>query len=158
MRNIVITTEGRYLVTDKEAFKFYRENAKFRDKEFTKNISTYRKIINEFYSKIADHLVENEGGVFIKNLGYFSVIMYPKKQVVKVPYNKKGFTNFLTNNRVYLPTFFSVVKRNPLLNFWVMDRTFSRSKVKERLSKNLLSGKKYKTFISTIYSLYTFKK
>lgn len=157
MRNIVVTKVGKENVTSREAFTHYRENAKHRDLSFTNNLSIYKKIINSFYGKIADKLVENEGGVFIKGLGYFSITMHPKKQFIKVPYNKVGFANFKTNNRLFLPMFYGVVKGNPLMNFWVMDRTFSRQNVKQRLHKALMSGKRYKNYVSTISSLYLIK-
>lgn len=158
MRNIVVTNIGKRSVTDKEAFGHYRENAKFRDKDYSNSLYVYKKIINSFYSKVANNLLDKEGGVFIKQLGYFSVIIHPKKQIVKVPYNKKEFANFRTNNYLFMPAFFGITRGNPLLNFWVMDRTFSRHKVKSRLHKALMEGKKYKTYISTMYSLYSFKK
>jgi hypothetical protein len=158
MRNIVVTRVGKESVTDREAFTHYRDNAKHRDLSFTNNISVYRKFIISFYSKIADKLVEGEGGVFIKGLGYFSITMHPKRQLIKVPYNKSGFANFKTQNRLFLPMFYGVVKGNPLMNFWVMDRTFSRKNVKSRLHKALLAGKRYKNYVSTLSSLYLFKK
>lgn len=158
MRNIIITNEGKELVTSKEAFKYYRENSKKRDKEFTKKLHNYKKVITAFYTKIARDLVENEGGVFIKGLGYFTVFMHPKKQMVRVPYQKEEFANFKTKNYLFMPSFVGVVKGNPLLNFWTMDRAFSRVKVKAPLHKQLITGKKYKTFVSTLSSLYLLKK
>lgn len=158
MRNIVVTKVGKESVSDNEAFRHYRENAKYRDKSYTNSLYIYKKIINAFYGKIADKLVENEGGVFIKGLGYFSVIIHPKKQLVKVPYMKEEFANFRTNNYLFMPTFFGITHGNPLLNFWVMDRTFSRQNVKKRLHEALMGGKKYKTYVSTLSSLYLFKK
>jgi len=158
MRSIAITNVGKELVTDGKAFKFYRENAKYRDLEFTRVQDDYKKVINSFYGKIGEALVEKEGGVFIKGLGYFSIIMYPKKGITKVPYNPDGFTNFKTDNYLFLPTFFGQARNNPLINFWVMDRTFSRRLVKAKLSKALLSGKKFKTYVSTLLSLYSYKK
>lgn len=154
MRNVIITKEGKRKVTDREAFKHYRENAKYRDLEVTHHIHVYKKIIKAFYSKIARDLVNNDGGVLIKGLGYFSILAHPKKQIVRVPYQKEEFANFRTNNYLFLPSFFGIVRGNPLLNFWVMDRTFSRTTVKPNLHNKLISGKKYKTYISTLASLY----
>jgi hypothetical protein len=158
MRNIVVTKVGKESVTDIEAFRHYRNNAKHRDVDYTNSLHKYKKIVNALYGKVANGLIDNDGGVFIKNLGYFSIIMHPKKQMVRVPYQKEEFANFRTNNYLFMPTFFGVTKGNPLLNFWVMDRSFSRTKVKQRLHKALLAGKKYKTYVSTISSLYLFKK
>ena len=157
MKNIVVTRVGRERVTDRDAFTYYRENAKHRDKNFTNNIIVHNKVLNLFYGKIADKLVENVGGVFIKGLGYFGIVMHPKKQLIKVPYNKSGYANFKTQNRLFLPMFFGITRGNPLMNFWVMDRTFSRQNVKSRLHKSLMAGKIYKNYISTLSSLYLIK-
>ena len=157
MRNIVVTKVGKESVSGREAFSYYRKYAKHRDKNYTNNLTVYKKIINAFYAKIADKLIEKVGGVFIKGLGYFTILMHPKKQIVKVPYNQE-FANFRTNNYLFSPSFFGIANGNPLLNFWVMDRTFSRTNVKKRLHQELMSGKKYKTFISTLSSLYLLKK
>lgn len=158
MRNIVLSSVGKESATGFEAYKYYRENAKRRDIEHISHKNYHRKIINLFYGKIGESLIEKEGGVFIKGLGYFTVIMYPKKHTVKVPYQKEEFANFKTNNYLYLPTFFGLAKKNPLINFWVMDRTFSRRLVKAKLHKALISGKKFKTYVSTLLSLYSPKK
>jgi hypothetical protein len=158
MKSIVVTNVGKESVTDYEAFKYYRENAKYRDVNLTNHIKVHTKVISSFYKKIGDALIENEGGVYIKGLGYFSVVMYPKKHIVKTPYQTDGFANFKTGNYLYLPTFFGQSGKNPLLNFWIMDRTFSRRLIKARLHKALISGKKYKTYVSTLLSLYSYKK
>ena len=158
MKSIVVTDIGKESVTDSAAFKHYRENAKYRDMEFTNHISVYKKVISEFYKKIGDALVESEGGVYIKGFGYFTVMMYPKKYIVRVPYNTDGFANFKTSNYLYVPTFFGQSGKNPLLNLWVMDRTFSRRAVKSRIHKALVAGKKYKTYVSTLLSLYSYKR
>lgn len=159
MRNIIIGSVGKISVNGKEGFLHYRANAKHRNKENTYTSRDYRKIIKAFYGKIADALVENDGGVFIKNMGYFCVIRHPKKQVVKVQYlGGKEYFNSKTNNYLYSPMFFGFGKKKALYHFWVMDRAFSVQNVKKRVSKMLLSGKVYKTFISTLSSLYLFNK
>lgn len=158
MRNTVTTSEGKRRVNDRTAFKHYRENSNFRKIENTRTLSDYSKIVTAFYTEIGNAMVESEGGVFIKNLGYFSNIVHPKKQVVKVPYTKKVFANFKTKNYLYLPTYFGFAKGRILLNFWAMDRTFSRKKIRARVHKALVSGVKYKTYIATLSSLYLLKK
>jgi len=158
MKNIVIGNEGKVSVSSKEAFKKYRLTAKLRDKNNTPTTRKYKTIVNAFYGKIAEKLVEGEAGVFLKNFGYLSIVANPKRQVVKVPYQEgKEYFNFNTNNQLFMPMFFAVAKFKPLLNFWVMDRAFSRKKVKANLHKKLISGKKYKTYIATLYSLYATK-
>ena len=158
MRNIVISKEGKASVCSKDAFKFYRDNSKLRDLKNTPRISRYITIMNAFYGKIGAALVEEEGGVFIKNLGYFTNLVHPTKCVVKVPYNKEGFTNFKTDNKPVTPSFFGITPGNPLFNFWVMDRAFNRTHVKSKLHKALMSGKQYKTYVSTLHSMYSIKR
>jgi hypothetical protein len=158
MRNVVIGKVGKASVCDKEAFKYYRENAKHRNIETTRTIGLYRKIIRAFYAKIAVYLVKEVGGVFIKNLGYFTNLVHPKRYHIQVVYNKEGYSNFRTDNRIVTPSFFGMSPGNPLFNFWVMDRAFSAKFVKSELHKSLESGKKYKTYVSTLHSMYSVKK
>lgn len=158
MRNVVIPAEGKVCITSKGAFNYYKDNAKFRNKENTYRLTDYSKIVRSFYDKIARDLVANEAGVFIKNFGYFTVLRHPTKYVgFKYP-NGKSYFNPKTDNYIYSPVFFGVAKAKPLLNFWVMDRAFSRSKVKEPLSEALKQGTKYKTLVSTLSSLYLLKR
>lgn len=155
MRSIYIGPEGKVSATDLEAFRHYKKTSKHRNKEHIPNHRAYTKFINAFYEKIATKLVESTGGVFLDNFGYFSIVEHPKKQVMKVPYaGVKDYFNFHSDNKVYSPTFFGIGKNKNLLNFWVMDRTFSRRKVKSQLHRALIAGKKYKTYVATLASLY----
>ena len=157
MRNVIIPNEGKVSITSKKAFIHYKENAKFRNKENTYRLTDYSKIVRSFYTKIARDLVDNESGVFIKNFGYFTILRHPQKKPIK--YNDgKTYFNPKTDNYVYSPCFFGVAKAKPLLHLWVMDRAFSRTHVKQKLHKALISGKKYKTLVSTLSSLYLLKR
>ena len=157
MRNVIIGKEGRVASNSQRAYKYYKSNAVHRDKEATYTHSKYSTIVNSFYKIITRDLLEKEGGVFIKNLGYFTIIRHPKKQVVKVNYkNGKEFFNTDTNNYLWTPTFFGFARGRGLLKFWTMDRTFSRVSVRKPLYERLIKGKTYKTFISTLSSLYLF--
>jgi len=159
MRNVIIGTEGKVTVSDIDAFRHYRKNAKHRNMDNTSKDWQYKKLIVSLYGKVARDLVEKEGGVFIKDLGYFTILRHPRKQVVKVNY-KGGmeFFNTKTNNYLWLPTFFGFGEGRGLLKFWTMDRTFSDTHVKQKLHERLINGKTYKTFIATLSSLYLFKK
>lgn len=158
MRNVVIGKEGKVSVNSRDAFKYYQATAKLRHKENTPNFEEYKKIVHAFYKKVSEKLVDGDSGVFLKTFGYFSIIAHPKKQVVKVQYqNQKEYFNFKTNNHLYMPMFFPIAKGKPLLSLWTMDRAFVRVSVKSRLHKMLISGKKYKTYIATLYSLYATK-
>jgi hypothetical protein len=158
MRNVVIPAKGKAKINCKGAFNHYKDNAKHRNKENTYRLTDYNKIVRSFYTKVARDLVNNEGGVFIRNLGYFTILKNPRKSVVKTPHNGgKTYFNPNTDNHVYFPVFFGVGKNKPLLHLWVMDRAFSKLHVKNPLHKALISGRKYKTYISTLSSLYLLK-
>lgn len=156
MRKILIPSEGKVSVTSREAFKHYKANAKFRNKDNTYRHTDYAKIVRSFWTKVGRDLVENEAGVFIKNFGYFTVLRHPRKSTIKYADGKTYF-NPKTDNYIFTPSFFGVAKKKPLLNFWTMDRAFSRSEVKAPLHKKLKGGMKYKTLISTLSSLYLLK-
>ena len=158
MRNVVIGKLGKASITDREAFRYYRVNAKRRNKKHTRELADFRRIIIAFYGKIALNLIKGVGGVFIKNLGYFTNIIHPRRYHMQVVYNKQGYSNFRTNNRLVTPSFFGISPGNPLFDFWIMDRAFSSKFVKQKLYKSLISGKKYKTYVGTLQSLYTVKK
>jgi len=157
--NIYVGTKGKVSIASKDAFNYYKSQAKLRNPETTYRLNQYVKIVNAFHSKVADKLVESVGGVFLDNFGYFCMAVHPKKEVIKVPYKKDGdYFNFKTDNKLVTPMFFGIARKKPLLRFWVMDRTFSRRNVKARLHKKLISGMKYKNFVSTLSSLYLIKK
>lgn len=159
MRNIIIGNQNSVSVSDKRAFKHYTLNAKHRVKENTYTSRKYSKVITAMYKKVARDLVDKEGGVFLKNLGYFTILKHPKKQVVKVQYqNNKEFFNTKTSNYLYTPSFFGFGKGRSLFKFWCMDRAFSRRIVKKPLHKKLMEGKKYKTYIATLFGLYQTNK
>jgi len=153
VQNNVLSKIGKESVTDRGAFKFYRDNQKHRDMNHIRSYDDYRKLINDFYLEIANDVSEKEGGVFIKGLGYFTVMMHPKKQVVRTQYGK-AYTNFKTKNHLFTPTFIAIAPGYPNMNFWVMDRMFSKKYVKTKVHKALMEGKKYKTYMSTLYSMY----
>lgn len=155
MRNVIIGKKNKVSVNSQEAYRHYKKKSVHRNKENTYTHADYSKIITAFYRKVARDLVENDGGVFIKNLGYFTILKHPNKQVVKVPYlGGKEFFNQSTGNYLYTPSFFGFGKARTLLRFWVMDRAFSKHHVKGPLHKKLIAGKTYKTFISTLFGLY----
>jgi hypothetical protein len=157
MRNVYIGTEGKVAINSKDAFRHYKATSKYRKKENTYEFRDYNKIVVAFYRKVAEKLVENPGGVFLKNFGYFTVVAHPKRQVMKVPYGDVEYYNFHSNNYPYSPTFFNIARQKPLLNLWTMDRAFSRTKVRAPLHKALVSGRKFKTYVATLASLYLLK-
>lgn len=157
MLSIAIGDIGKISLNSKECYLHYKNSTKAFTPEVRRQ-PAHSKVITAFYKKIADKMVESEGGVFIDNLGYFTVMQYPFKEVNKAPYaDQEHFFNFHSDNKPYHPMFIGIARNKYLFNIWTMDRTFSRRRVKKPLSEAIKAKKKYKTFMATLYSLYQFK-
>ena len=143
----------RKYLTGQEAFSFYKDNSKHRKIENTPNLAAYRKIVVSFYDKIAENMIESKGGVFIGGFGYFVVLLNPIRKVQRPTYNKETFyLNAHSNSRVYHPTFIPMTT-NYDLQFFVMDRAFTRG-VRRRISEKLKLGHKYRNHFGLMMSLF----
>lgn len=128
-------------VIDYSAFKFYRENSKKRNPENTPNYVEHGKILSRFYEKIGQRISEHQGGVFIKDLGYFGGLInhrvgyrsYPRHQITPLNRETSGYRYFLT---------FVPIAKDGILKEWTADNSFSR-KVTSSFSKALKSGIKF---------------
>lgn len=146
---------NRKLLTDKDAFKFYRENAKFRDIKNTHRIDAHTTLIRAFYKKIAHHMVDNPHGVFIKNFGYFTILMNPIKTSVNIRrgwLEEKLILNPHTDMRVFHPVFLPICN-NFKFKLFIMDKAFTR-KIKMKLSKKLREKVKYFNHYGLLNSMY----
>jgi len=104
-------------------------------------------LIKRYFKQLADHLLENEAGVFIKNFGYFCIIRHPKKRVVG------KYMSIHTTGHTYFVTFIPI-RKDTALQQWTMDRTFSKGFVTRKMSTKLRRGKKYKTAYIVLQNLY----
>lgn len=150
---------NKRLLTDKHAFRYYRENAKHRNLENTKRMEHHSSLLRAFYKKIAEKMVDNPHGVFLKNFGYFTILMNPKKTTATL---KRGWLedkiilNPHTNGRVFHPIFLPI-GNNPKFKLFIMDKSFSR-KLKMRLKDKLRSKVKYMNHYGLLNSMYKNKR
>jgi len=115
-------------------------------------------ILKHTMKTIARRIAYNEGGVFIKNFGYFCVIRYPKPRITEFFYGtqstKKKWVNFHTGGYPFSPTFIPIRKDNKLKE-WVMERAFHHYNVIRIMSQLLREGKRYKMTFSLLYNLFS---
>ena len=141
---------NNYRVLDDKEYTHYREYPRITKGSRIKGRTEYKKFTKHFYKIIAEELVEREGGVCIKDLGYW-FIWKPPKKIIAGYFNKEGHQemySFVTNQHLYFPTFWATDR----LLWWCMDKTFNNT-LKNSLQKKIKSGKKYKMYLSTIKQL-----
>ena len=99
-------------VIDHKAFQFYLENSKTRDKKKINENRHYAKIISSIYSKVADAVIESEGGVYIDNMFYIIPQPYPKKGFIRITNGKtlKGTMNLHTEGKIYSILFINLFR------------------------------------------------
>lgn len=146
---------NRRLINDIEAFRFYRQKSKLRNFDNTHRWEEHRKLINKFWDKVGTYMVENPNGVFIRNLGYFTILMNPKKQITEWK-NKEMIINSHTDGRKFYPIFLPITKQS-MMNVFILDHSFVKP-LRHKLSKELKKGKKYYNHFGVLYSLYKNKR
>lgn len=138
---------------DYSTHKYYVNNHKrTQPKELhAKNRKEFLDIVEEFYKVIGEQLVEREGGVCIKELGYFFIWKIPKKLQYDRLEKGIGYTtkfNYATNHVMYSPILIPAKR----IKYWYLDKTFNNA-IKQKLKQKILSGKKYKMYAHTLKQL-----
>lgn len=152
-RNTKLVGNKKTLVSQ-EAYKYYRERAKRRDKEKTNERKHFAKTLNNIYRKVRDQSLEFEGGVYAPSYFYIVPQPYPQKKFVKVLQKGgeyRGTLNIPTKGRVYTLLFVNLLtgKKRKL---WDMSGTFF-PKIREKMSNRLKEQK-----VRYLFSLDTLKK
>ena len=136
-----------YTVLDDREYTHYRQNKRIKDKNRIKGRPAYKKFVRTYLRVISEQLLEREGGVCIKNFGYWFNWKPPRK-MEHVILKKGGMESnycFHTDNYHYFPTFWS---SNRYL-WWSMDKTFNIT-YKKKLKEQILKGKRYKMYLSSM--------
>lgn len=144
----------RKSILGRDGWKFYKEHCNKEARTKSINRDSHPKIVSTIFKKVAERMIENKSGVFLDGLGYFCIMMYPKRMLLRKPYSKTGekYFNAETNNRPYSPQWFHGMYRNRFY-IWTLDRTFSETSIKDPLCEKLKSGKKYVMEYKLIKSL-----
>jgi len=118
-------------VIDHDAFTFYLQNSKIRNKKRIKENRHYAKMISSIYDKISRAVIEQEGGVFVKNMFYIIPQPYPDKSFVRITDGEKlkGTMNLHTDGKIYSIVFVNLFS-NKMYKAWDMSNGFYRSLTK----------------------------
>lgn len=141
-------------ILGREGWKFYKDNCNKQSRTKKINRDTHPKIVSAIFKKAAERMIENKSGVFLEGIGYFCIMMYPKRMMIRKPYSKTGekYYNAETDHRVYSPQWIHGMYPHRY-NIWTLDRTFSESSIKDPLCAQLRAGKKYVMEYELIKSL-----
>lgn len=128
-------------LVDYKSFQHYRDSSKLRSLENTPNFVEHGKILSMFYQKIGEKITTSEGGVFIKDLGYFSGIVDTLKSFTIFTNSTELMLNRATSGyKFYL--IFVPISKDDILREWVADSGFT-PKIKKAFSDALKGGFKY---------------
>lgn len=139
-------------VTDYTAYSYYRDNAKYLNRQNIGNYVEYSKVITNIYLKIVQGLVEYEGGVYCDKYFYLTGISYPNKTIMKT-FGKggaiKSTMNTHTDKKTSTILFINLFTKNKYWS-WTMDYAFTRT-LRTMFSENLrLNRPNYKFVLDTI--------
>src|SRR5690554_6368761 len=110
-RNIKLVGKKETLVSQ-EAFNYYREHSKKRNKALTSERKDFAKLLNSIYRKVREGAIEYKGDVYAENFFYVIPQPYPKKRFMKVLQKggeNKGTLNVHTDRRVCTLLFVNIL-------------------------------------------------
>lgn len=128
------------------AYQYYKDHSK-ADKKYS--IHAFYRVIKFVFKRMKHYLTRNETGIFIKNFGYFFIMMYPKRRVTKYMAMR------IKNKGHSFEPMFLPIRKDVALRTWTMRKSFFRS---GSLGWYLYSGKKYRMAYTYLNTLYGFKK
>jgi hypothetical protein len=119
------------------------------------SIKRMRKILRFMFKTISSRIVTNDGGVYIRNFGYFCVMRHPQKKIYTTSFKKDKvvkYHNFHSGGFAYSPIFIPI-RKDVSLREWSFYRSFYPYNITRKMSKNLKDGKQYKMNFSLIYNM-----
>ena len=113
-----------------------------------------RKILKTICKHIAEGMIEKQGGVYIKRLGYFFNWMPPRKMTYHIKIkggHLEEHYNYHTNHYMYFPTFIPMAAKLETRVSWTMDKQFNHV-IRRRCAEKIRAGFKYKNYSHSIKS------
>lgn len=136
-------TAGEQSIIGSDAYRLYKEKSTRKNKL---SHAEYKQVVKLIYKKVGEHLLENTSGVYMDMLGYFCIMMNPKRKMA--PGIKKLYPN--TVNRIYTPILFTDSTKGYSLTGWSMDRAFNTRNIKRKLKDNLTQKNYHYKFNHTL--------
>lgn len=131
---------------DYKPLAFYRQNAKKRDGVCDLTYRQYSKVIREIFFAIRHYLIENEGGVYVEEFGYFSTIL------LKHHDNYKKLNRFVNPNNYGIYLYTDIKPKKCMLFGMNLDRAVT-IETKKRFKNKLKSGFLYKCYYTFLKSV-----
>jgi hypothetical protein len=156
MKEIKRVVETASFIESVELYKDYKQYKRHIPKKYQVNRSRrLSKIANELFRSIANNMLEAEGGVTIKGLGYFFIHRSEKKRMLQRKLENGEFESYFNirhQMRRIAPMFIPAQRQTSPFYSWSFDDSFSIS-VKLKLRENLKKGMKYKAYPFTVTKL-----
>lgn len=156
MKEIKRVVETASFIESVDLYKDYKQHKRHIPKKYQVNRSRrLSKITNELFRSIANNMLEAEGGVAIKGLGYFFIHRSNKKRMLQRRLENgelESYYNIRHQMRRIAPMYMTPQRQTFALHSWSLDDSFSIT-VKLKLRENLNKGMKYKAYPFTVTKL-----
>ncbi len=140
-----------YSTIDHPAYVFYRDKTKIGTRQTVAHYVEYGKLISKFYEIVNEELAESQGGVYIKGLGYFTVMKYFKPAKFRIyKYPGKSNERLLTFLEDCYYIAFIPISKNVRRKLYVLDGAYT-VKFKKKLMENMRKGYKWACNASLFY-------
>lgn len=137
-----------FKLLDHRIYTEYLNYDKIPNKHRVEDRQELRRIVKTICKHIGNELVERQGGVHVRRLGYFFVWKIPRKMTftTQVRGGKlKESYNHHSDNHMYSPVFLPALDHRNTLKDWGMDNAFSVN-VKQGIKNKVRRGFKYKIY------------
>lgn len=140
-------TVDAFNVASQESYYMYRKRR--RNTKFSENHIDFSKAIQAIGKAMAEVMVDNEAGLFLKDYGYFT----PAINLVDTEKGYNPYNHLYYGTDVYTLQFFHDATSNSALSGMSMDRTFSVS-ARKRFNEKMFEGAKPKLYYSMLKYLH----
>lgn len=141
---------------DQTGYWNYRRNRK-TDNKIGENRSLYSKSVRSIWKAVKELILENEGGVFLEEYGYFNGMVLPwLDKGSEIPNRKDPY--FHTDGYTYCLQLFSTITRKSCIRGMIMDRTFDKRMVKDFSAQLYETEYRPKLYATAIESAFGYKK
>jgi hypothetical protein len=114
----------------------------------------FQRVFSSFLKHTQEQLLEQEGGVVLKGLGYWCIARSHVKRIVHLPGTDLMFYNTKNNMRPSRVLFFPAHRpgKYTLLRTYSMDYAINDA-LKDKVQRKIEAGKKYKVYPHTLRTL-----
>jgi len=130
---------------DKKEYTHYRESLPKELRIIGRD--NYNEFVRTYFSTIGECIAEYEGGVCVDKMMYLFMFRIPDKMTYKI-LGKKKF-NLHSDNYIYAVS----VAFGSKYKHWTVRKRTLLEEFRDKISKNLRSGLKYKAYFNTLKNI-----